>query len=180
MGLKSVSEHKETFSLYHQSFLCIYIYIYVFTVAEKELGHQLSPCRIVGSPVAEVVRLWRYHRAVNKLNTVSVCLVSSSSHRLFLSARLNLSRSNLVMSDRRRHKRGPSSLCRCTVPLENMTTDITSTRRQIGGMRDTKRTMRETRSADVCGELSDKLPIMRHCLSTNAESFSLNQPFTCR
>lgn len=179
LGLKSVSEQKETFNLYYQSFLCIHK---CFTVAERGIwtaAVTLLYCRISSCCSGTTLAVSQSCKQAEHL-TASVCLVSSSSHCLFLSARLNLSCSNWVMSDRRRHKRGPSSSCRYTVPLENMTTDITSTQGQIGGMTDTKRTMRETRSADVCGELSDKLPIMRHCLSTNAESFGLNQPFTCR
>ena len=52
-----------------------------------------------------------------------------------------------------RHRRGLLGFCWCVVPLENMTTGITSTRgTERGGMTDAKRQRKNNASADMCEE----------------------------
>lgn len=138
---------KETLLLYRQSLL---VRIW------RKLGQRTASLLQFGSLVAAL--LWRHHRAVNKLKTLFHLSLPPLS--LVYSTSLVPTWWCLTDSVWHGHKRGPLSFCWCTVPLESMTTDITSTQGQRGGMTDTKRQWkkricRRVRRVDTC-------PVIRH------------------
>lgn len=96
--------------------------------------------------------------------TASVCLACSSTRPLSALPLVNSTSPvppwwYLTAGMLQRHKRGPLGFCRCTVPLENMTTDH-HVNRQRGGMTDSKRQWEKRIRRRVWR--SDNSPVIRH------------------
>ncbi len=124
---------------------------------------------------------WRYHRAVNKLNTSlrpSLFFLSTSLWPIQpLSFQLGDVWQTMCAAETQERPVNFLLVYSSTGKHDDWHHVNPRTERRSDGH---KETVQERHPQSTPAQLSDTLPTMRHCLSTNVESVGVNQPFICR